>query len=485
MTKPSPFRHFKTSPEIIRLAVMMHVRFPLSLRNGEDLLHERGIEISHETVRFWWNRFGPLFASEIRKRRVAGMRSSRWRWHLDEVFVKINGERHYLWRAVDHEGEVLESFVTRTRDKKAALKFLKKSLKRHGRADEFVTDRLRSYGAALDDLGSRDRQQTGRWMNNRAENSHQPFRRRERAMLRFRRMRTLAEIRRRPRFGLQPLQYGTQPLFTRQFQTEPRRRSCRVARPLRRIRGSQPALVEIGSHSPDSSPRGISMSQRALVSTQRQGRSGLGIDAQRSLVERFAEVEGLELIDAFVEIETGKGNDALDRRPRLAEALSLARRERCPVIVAKLDRLSRDVAFISGLMAQRVPFIVAELGADADPFMLHLYAALAEKERRLISERTRAALAQRKAKGARLGYPSNPAEAASRGRAVSIAEADRFAATLLPVIEGLRRAGITSYRGMAQALNNRGIRTACGGKWQVSNLHNLIARAASSNKAAF
>lgn len=194
MTQRSPFRYFKTSPEIIRLAVMMYVRFPLSLRNVEDLLHERGIEVCHETVRFWWNRFGPIFASEIRKRRVEGMRSSRWRWHLDEVFVKINGEQHYLWRAVDHEGEVLESFVTKTRNKKAASKFLKKSLKRHGRAEELVTDRLRSYGAALNELGIRDRQETGRWKNNRAENSHLPFRRRERAMLRFRRMQSLQKF---------------------------------------------------------------------------------------------------------------------------------------------------------------------------------------------------------------------------------------------------------------------------------------------------
>lgn len=194
MAQRSPFRYFKTSPEIIRLAVVMYIRFPLSLRNVEDLLHERGIDISHEAVRFWWHRFGPMFAREIRKRRVQGMRSSRWRWHLDEVFVKINGDLHYLWRAVDHEGEVLESFVTKKRDKKAALKFLKKSLKRHGGAGEFVTDRLRTYGAALSELGIRDRQQTGRWMNNRAENSHQPFRRRERAMLRFRRMRTLQKF---------------------------------------------------------------------------------------------------------------------------------------------------------------------------------------------------------------------------------------------------------------------------------------------------
>ena len=195
MTKPSPFRYFKTSPEIIRLAVMMYVRFPLSLRNVEDLLHERGIDISHESVRFWWNRFGPVFAAEIRRRRVDRMRSgTHWQWHLDEVFVKINGEQHYLWRAVDHEGEVLESFVTKRRDRKAALKFLRKTMKRHGNPHSFVTDKLRSYGAAMKVVGSADKRETGRWLNNRAENSHQPFRRRERAMIRFRRMRTLQEF---------------------------------------------------------------------------------------------------------------------------------------------------------------------------------------------------------------------------------------------------------------------------------------------------
>jgi len=194
MTKRNPFKYFKTSEEIIRLAVMLYVRFPLSLRNVEDLLHERGIDVSHEAVRFWWHRFGPMFAAEIRKRRIEGMRTSRWRWHLDEMFVKINGEQHYLWRAVDHEGEVLESFVTKTRDKKAALKFLKKTLKKHGRADVFVTDKLRSYGAAFKDLGAVHRQEIGRWANNRAENSHLPFRRRERAMLRFRRMRSLQKF---------------------------------------------------------------------------------------------------------------------------------------------------------------------------------------------------------------------------------------------------------------------------------------------------
>jgi putative transposase len=172
----------------------MYIRFPLSLRNVEDLLHERGIDICHETVRIWWRRFGTTFAAEIRKRRVTDMRSSLWRWHRDEVFVKINGERHYLWRAVDHEGEVLDSVVTKTRDKKSALKFFRKSLKRHGRNEEIVTDRLRSYGAALCELGIGHQQETGRWANNRAANSHQSFRRRERAMLRFRRMRKLQKF---------------------------------------------------------------------------------------------------------------------------------------------------------------------------------------------------------------------------------------------------------------------------------------------------
>ena len=195
MTKPSPFRYFKTSPEIIRLAVMLYVRFPLSLRNVEDLLHERGVDVSHETIRFWWNRFGPMFAAEIRRKRINRMHSySNWKWHLDEVFVKINGETHYLWRAVDHEGEVLETYVTKRRDRKAALKFLRKLMKRYGPPKVIVTDRLRSYGAAMKEVGNAQKQESGRWKNNRAENSHLPFRRRERAMLRFRRMRSLQKF---------------------------------------------------------------------------------------------------------------------------------------------------------------------------------------------------------------------------------------------------------------------------------------------------
>ncbi|WP_298911300.1 IS6 family transposase [uncultured Aliiroseovarius sp.] len=195
MSKPSPFRYFKTSPEIIRLAVMPYVRFPLSLRNVEDLLHERGIDVSHETVRYWWNRFGPLFASEIRRKRVQQLRTfSRWQWHLDEVFVKINGERHYLWRAIDHEGEVLESYVTKRRNKRAANKFLKKAMKRYGQPELIVTDQLRSYGAAMREIGNAEKQATGRYLNNRIENSNLPFRRRERAMSRFRRMRSLQKF---------------------------------------------------------------------------------------------------------------------------------------------------------------------------------------------------------------------------------------------------------------------------------------------------
>ena len=191
----NPFRYFNSSPEVIRLVVMMYVRYPLSLRNVEDLLAERGIDISHETVRFWWNRFGPVFAAEIRKKRVAHMRFyPQWRWHLDEVFVKVNGKLCYLWRAVDHEGEVLESVVTAKRDKAGALKLLKRIMKKYGRPRTVVTDGLCSYPAAMKEVGIADRQELGRRLNNRVENSHQPFRRRERAMQRFRSMKSLQKF---------------------------------------------------------------------------------------------------------------------------------------------------------------------------------------------------------------------------------------------------------------------------------------------------
>ena len=190
----NPFRCFNSSPEVIRLTVMMYVRYPLSLRQVEDILFERGIDISHETVRFWWNRFGPLFASEIRRRRVHQRSYSLWRWHVDEVFVRINGVQHYLWRAVDHEGEVIEVFASKRRNRKAALKFLRRAMKRYGSHKIIVTDRLASYGAALKVLRIKLRQRCGRWLNNRAENSHQPFRRREGAMARFRDIKTLQKF---------------------------------------------------------------------------------------------------------------------------------------------------------------------------------------------------------------------------------------------------------------------------------------------------
>jgi DNA invertase Pin-like site-specific DNA recombinase len=213
------------------------------------------------------------------------------------------------------------------------------------------------------------------------------------------------------------------------------------------------------------------------VSTQRQQRSGLGIEAQRTTVAKFAEAEGLSIIAEYVEAETGQGANALDRRPQLAAALAAAKSAKCSVVVAKLDRLSRDVAFVAGLMTQRVPFIVAELGRDADPFMLHLYAALAEKERRLISERTRAALAAKRAAGAKLGNPTNIASAGAFGRSVQIAAADEFVTGLAPIVEAIRSTGAQTLEAICSALNQRGVRSARGGRWHVSSVSNLLARA--------
>jgi len=216
------------------------------------------------------------------------------------------------------------------------------------------------------------------------------------------------------------------------------------------------------------------------VSTGQQGKSGLGIEAQREAIVRFLAAEGKELAGEYLEIETGKGCDALERRPQLAAALAAARKAKAPVVVAKLCRLSRDVAFVSGLMAQRVPFIVTELGADADPFMLHIYAALAEKERGMIADRTRAALAAKKAQGAELGNRTNLAEAAAKGAAAQRTAADAFAANVLPVVRQIQAAGATTHRAIAEALNARGIRTARGGQWHVSTVQNLLVREASA-----
>lgn len=213
------------------------------------------------------------------------------------------------------------------------------------------------------------------------------------------------------------------------------------------------------------------------VSTRQQQRSGLGIDAQRAAIERFVAAESLVISAEFVEFESGKGADALERRPQLAAALAAAKAKKASVVVAKLDRLSRDVAFVAGLMAQRVPFIVAELGRDADPFMLHLYAALAEKERRLIAERTKAALAAKKAAGARLGNPHNLDQAGCRGRAALARTADEFASGLFPILQTIRASGARSLAAIAMELNRRGIRSARGGSWHRSSVGNLLLRA--------
>ncbi len=209
------------------------------------------------------------------------------------------------------------------------------------------------------------------------------------------------------------------------------------------------------------------------VSTAEQGRSGLGLEAQREAVLRFAAAEGFEVVAEFTETESGKGADALDRRPQLAAALAEARtyEKGTPVAVSKLDRLSRDVHFISGLMAQRVPFLVAELGADTDAFVLHLYAALAEKERRLISERTKAGLRAAKARGIRLGNP-RLAEIHTR----LAADADAFAASVLPHIQQAQAEGAGSLRELADALNAKGITTARGGRWRAQQVSNVLRR---------
>jgi DNA invertase Pin-like site-specific DNA recombinase len=211
------------------------------------------------------------------------------------------------------------------------------------------------------------------------------------------------------------------------------------------------------------------------VSSAQQGRSGLGLEAQREALARFATAEGLEIGREFLEVETGKGADALERRPQLKAALAEARKRKCAVVVAKLDRLSRDVHFISGLMAHRVPFVVADLGADVDPFILHLYAALSEKERALISARTKAALAAAKARGTILGGRKLP-EAREIAQASIKANADRHAANVLPIIKEVQRSGATTLRDIAAALNARGVQTPRGGAWHATSVKNVLDR---------
>jgi transposase-like protein len=181
MTTISYARH-QFPPAIIRHAVWLYFRFTLSYRDVEDLLAERGLDISYETVRRWVLKFGPLFARELRSRR----HRPTSQWHLDEMAVLIGGKQFWLWRAVDDEGEVLDLLVQRRRDKNAAVKLMRKLIKKQGFApDVLVTDKLRSYGAAKAALGLSALHEQGLRKNNRAENSHQPVRRRERKMQRF------------------------------------------------------------------------------------------------------------------------------------------------------------------------------------------------------------------------------------------------------------------------------------------------------------
>jgi DNA invertase Pin-like site-specific DNA recombinase len=202
---------------------------------------------------------------------------------------------------------------------------------------------------------------------------------------------------------------------------------------------------------------------------------GLGLDAQRNAIGQFARIEGLEVVQEFVEIETAKGADALSRRPELRAALAAAKKRKCFVIVAKLDRLSRDVNFISGLMSKKVPFVVAPLGFGVDPFMLHIYAAFAEKERNVIAERTKAALAVIKAGGKQLGNPNLHLVQQLSADANRIA-ADRFAANVAPIIKQIQKSGATTLQAIADALNDRGVATARGGNWAPSSVSNILKR---------
>lgn len=221
------------------------------------------------------------------------------------------------------------------------------------------------------------------------------------------------------------------------------------------------------------------------VSTAQQGKSGLGLEAQREAVRRFAEAEGLRIVGEFTEVETGKGADALDRRPQLAAALAAAKLAGGAICVAKLDRLSRDVAFIAGLMAQKVPFVVAELGVDADPFMLHLYAALAEKERNLISVRTKDALRAARERGVRLGgYRGGPLVDQRLGSEAAQRAADAFARSVGPIVREMRDQGL-SLRRIADALGAKGIKTARGGDtWTATAVKNLLERIGAGAAAA-
>ena len=213
------------------------------------------------------------------------------------------------------------------------------------------------------------------------------------------------------------------------------------------------------------------------VSTAEQGKSGLGLESQYNSVIEFCRAENFEVIEHYSEVETGKGADALDKRPKLAKALQHAKKENAYLVVAKLDRLGRNVSFISGLMESKVPFIVAQLGKDADSFMLHLYAALSEKERELISTRTKAALQVLKAKGVKLGNQTNLDEARALSIETTKAKATEFADKILPTVLSYRNNGET-LPAIADKLNDLGLPTRRGGKWYASTVANILKRQA-------
>ncbi len=212
------------------------------------------------------------------------------------------------------------------------------------------------------------------------------------------------------------------------------------------------------------------------VSKGEEGKHSLGLEAQLQYVEEFCKAESITIISRYEETETGKGFDALDRRPVLAKALAHAKKEGASLIVAKLDRLSRNVAFISALMETKVSFIVAQLGRDADAFMLHLYAALSEKEREMISARTKAALGALKARGIKLGNQTNLDEARATSNATNRREATAFADNVLPMVKQLRDKGET-LPAIAEKLNSLGVKTRRGGKWHASTVVNILKRA--------
>lgn len=216
------------------------------------------------------------------------------------------------------------------------------------------------------------------------------------------------------------------------------------------------------------------------VSTDRQGRSGLGLEAQREAVTRYLNGGNWQLLDEFVEVESGKRDD---NRPQLAQALAACRKHKATLVIAKLDRLARNVAFIANLMDSKVEFVAVDL-PTANRLTLHIMAAFAEHEREMISARTKAALAIRKAQGAKLGNRTNLAEAQVKGAAVVKREADAFAANVLPVIERIRTTGATSYNAIAKALNERGVRTAKGGTWAAATVRNIMLRAPQMDRAA-